>query len=262
MTMESEASDIRQLMTGIEERGTLVVVFADSKYQAVLDRWLAAIDALGVRNHVVIALDQPLFEALSRRGLAVLHRPCPEELGSLWIHRTHVLLEILEAGFDVVHSDADAIWRKNPLEDYIYDKGFDLIFSPGTYWPLDAHRRWGFVLCCGFYYVRSNEATLVFFRELAGAVRIELDDQVCVNRLLLNRGLEWRMQDSYELVVDGRQVKCYSRPTEGDAGGLKVCVLPHAQFQRLPACEDHLYIQHWLSKKTAESKLEVLDQGS
>ena len=259
--MKTEASDPAQLFEAVQVNGTLVVVFSDSKYQSVLDRWLEAIKPLNIRNCVVVALDEPLWEEMVRRGIAVLYRPCPANLESLWIHRTDVLLELLEAGFHLIHSDADAIWRKNPLDAFIHDKGHDLIFSPGTYWPLDVHREWGFVLCCGFFYARSNAKTLAFFVELAKAVRIDRDDQVSLNRLLLARGLAWEAQASYELVIKGRSVRFYTEPAEGLAGDLKVCVLPHAQFQRLPAAGDDLYIQHWLTDKTALSKLAVNDAG-
>lgn len=257
----SEANDPRKLFGTIQEKGTLVVVFADSNYQVVLDRWLEAIELLGVRNYVVIALDQALLDEMVRRGIAVLYRPHPANIESLWIHRTDVLLELLEAGFNLLHSDADAFWRKNPLNEFIYDRGHDLIFSPGTYWPPEVHSEWGFVLCCGFFYAQSNSKTLAFFAELAQTVRDDLDDQVSLNRLLLRRGLAWRAQDFYELEIRGKSVRYYTEPAEGNAGELKVCVLPHAQFQRLPAAEDDLYVQHWLSDKTALSKLEVIDGG-
>ena len=259
--MKSESSDPRQLLDTVQENGTLVVVFANSEYQTVLDRWLDAIEPLGVRNYVVVALDQTLWEEMARREIAVLYRPCPANLESLWVHRTDVLLELLEAGYNLVHSDADALWLKNPLDDFIYDKGHDLIFSPGTYWPPEVHSEWGFVLCCGFFYAQCNAQTLAFFTELAQAVRIDRDDQICVNRLLLERGLSWESQDSYELVIRGKSVKYFTGPAEGNAGELNVCVLPHAQFQRLPAAEDDLYIQHWLSDKSALSKQEVINPG-
>lgn len=260
--MKPEASDYVRLLDAVQENGTLVVVFANSTYQAVLDRWLAAIKRLAVPNYVVVALDQPLLEEMKRRGIAVLYRPCPAKLDSLWIHRTDVLLELLEAGFHIVHSDADALWRRNPLDSYIYGKDYDLIFSPGTYWPLEVHREWRFVLCCGFFYAESNVRTREFFADLARAVRFERDDQICVNRILLERGLVWEAQESYEMAIRGHTVRYYVKATEGRAGELKVCVLPHAQFQRLPAAGDDIHIQHWLSDKMALSKLEVNDAGT
>lgn len=256
--MKPEASDSLRFLDGVQESGTLVVVFANSEYKAVLDIWLSALQPLGVRNYVVVALDQPLLEEMRKRRTNVLYRPCPANLKSLWIHRTNVLLELLEAGFHIVHSDADAIWRRNPLDSYIYGKDHDLIFSPGTYWPLDVHNKWQFVLCCGFFYARSNVRTREFFADLAQAVRLEHDDQICVNRILMERGLVWDAQESYEMAIRGHTVRYYVEAAAGRAGELKVCVLPHAQFQRLPAAEDDIHIQHWLSDKSALSKLEVI----
>jgi Nucleotide-diphospho-sugar transferase len=257
--MMNEAGHPRQLPETSQNKGPLVVVFADSKYQVVLDKWLEAIQRLGIHNYLVVALDHSLCEEMEQRRISALYRPCPANLESLWIHRTDVLLELLKAGYDLVHSDADAFWIKNPLDEFIYDKDHDLIFSPGTYWPQEVHRKWGFVLCCGFFYAQSNSKTLAFFEELAQAVRIDRDDQVSLNRLLLQRGLVWKLQDSYELKIRGKSVKFFTQPAEGNAGDLKICVLPHAQFQRIPAAEDDLYIQHWLSDKTALAKLKVID---
>ena len=50
---------------------------------------------------------------------------------------------------DFVHSDADAVWLKNPLISF-GKTAFDLLASQGTIWPLDVFEQWRFVLCCGF----------------------------------------------------------------------------------------------------------------
>ena len=260
--MTPDASELRSVVDSVEQDRTVVVVFADSKYKAVLDEWLVAIGQLGIPNFVVVALDEQLLTELVGRDIAVLYRPCPADLESLWIHRTDVLLELLEAGYNLVHSDADALWRKDPFDDFIAGLGSDLIFSPGTYWPADVYREWGFVLCCGFFYAASNTRTRAFFAELTKAVRIDRDDQVSLNRLLLQRGLTWPEQESYELVVQERSIRFFREPALGKAGELEVCVLPHAQFQRLPEARDELYIQHWLADKNSQSKINVIESGN
>jgi hypothetical protein len=70
-------------------------------------------------------------------------------------------------GYDVLFSDVDMIWFKDPLE-YFHDKSspmynFDIYFqddgSRGLFYaPYSANT--------GFYYIRNNDKTLYFFNSL------------------------------------------------------------------------------------------------
>jgi hypothetical protein len=237
---------------------TLIVVFANYAYFNVLENWLEAISRIAVDNYRVIALDQALYDVLQARKAPVLFRPCSADLKQLWVHRIEVILDLLEEGYDVIHSDADAVWLKNP-QKYLDDLSCDMLFSQGTFWPLDVHRKWKFVLCCGFFMIRSSTHTIRFFRRIRKRVLAEKDDQISCNRQLLEEGIVWDVpQNVYILTFGGREFVCSSSVIEGKGRTLSAAVLPHRLFQRIAEPCPEAYVKHLISEKTSDDVMEVL----
>lgn len=246
----------------LQINNTIIIVFANNCYLPVLNNWLYAIERLGITNYLIIALDEVLLAHLQSRHVPVLLRPCDPVLESLWIHRIAVIQEILMTGYDVLHSDADAVWLKDPLQKYIYAQPYDMIFSQGTVWPPDVHKVWHFVLCCGFFFIKANASTLRFMAELSERVIKDKDDQVSVNRLLLERTMQWQNKKGYALNYQDKDINCFHEVLAGNGGGLRVALLPHAGFQRLNDCEDEVYVKHILSAKKTANILQVLQENN
>ena len=238
---------------------SLILVFANNAYFKVLENWLAFISAHDINNYLVIALDAEVYERLQKSQKTVLFRPCGNGLGDLWVHRIHVINEFLEKGIDVIHSDADAVWLKNPL-GYINEQDSDIVFSQGTFWPRDVHEKWGFVLCCGFFFIKSNSRTLQFMKDLKKRVELDKDDQVSVNRELLERDIEWEHFEFYERSFKDIKFKCFDQDIKGSAGDISVTLLPHAKFQRVHEVSEDPYIKHMVSEKNSLAILERLDE--
>ena len=54
---------------------------------------------------------------------------------------------LIACGIDFVHSDADAVWLRDPIPEYFGPgETADLVASQGTRHPPDVFGRWGFVL--------------------------------------------------------------------------------------------------------------------
>ena len=166
-----------------------IIVFSNYNYLPVLENWLVAMQLLKIENIIIVALDEELHNYMTKKNIPSVLRPCGLDLGELWIHRVKVLLELMEEGYDLIHSDADAVWLKNPLP-YLNSIKQDMIFSQGTYWPKDIHKEWGFVLCCGFFYIKNNKNTLTFVKELYERVKEDKDDQISCNRLLMESNIK------------------------------------------------------------------------
>lgn len=238
----------------------LIAVFANDAYRPVLQNWMAAMQRIGIRNYMVVALDRKLFCYLEARGVRTLYRPCEPALGELWIHRLNVISELLERGHDVIHSDADAVWLKNPLP-YLDALPHDMLFSQGTVWPPDVQEQWGFVLCCGFFMLRSNVRTRSFVRKLKARVRRDRDDQISCNRLLCETGTRWEeARQPYPLTFRGTGLICSPEVREGHCGDLTLALLPHRLFQRLFEEHEGVYVRHLLSEKSSEGVMQVLER--
>ncbi len=240
--------------------GALIVVFANYDYLPVLQNWIAAMRLIDIENFTIIALDDKLYQYLKKQGITTLLRPCELDLEKLWIHRTDVILELIEKGHDIIHSDADAIWLKDP-QPYLEKLSQDMIFSQGTIWPPDVQEKWGFVLCCGFFFLRSNSQTLQFVRELAQRVRKDKDDQASCNRLLLEQNVIWdKPSDLYTMNSKGHQFICSKQVRTGKSKNLHIALLPNFTFQRVFEETNNVYIRHLLSEKNSDHILEVLEQ--
>ncbi len=235
-----------------------IVVFANYSYLPVLENWIEALKRINVNNFLIVSLDEELHHYLQEKKVNSILRPCELDLGKLWIHRIDVILELMEKGHDIIHSDADAIWLKDPLP-YLNDLPQDMIFSQGTIWPPDVQEKWGFVLCCGFFLLRSNPKTLQFMRDLLKRVNKDKDDQVSCNRLLLEMGADWNSPDKpYTIDFREKQFICSETVRYGKYGKLSLALLPHKKFQRIFEKTDDVYIRHLISEKNSENIVDVL----
>ncbi len=239
----------------------LIIVFANYDYLNVLENWLAAIKKLDINNYVIISLDNKLHKYLKKKNINSRLRPCELDLGKLWIHRVDIVLELLEEGYDVIHSDADAVWIRNP-QPFLKELSYDMIFSQGTIWPPDIHEKWGFVLCCGFFMIRSNDNTRLFVKRLADRVREDKDDQVSCNRLLQEDGLTWDIpNETYKLTFRNHTFICSNECMIGKTKSLSTVLLPHSKFQRIVEPSDDVYVKHLISEKNSDDIMEILAEN-
>jgi hypothetical protein len=241
----------------------LIVTFVDSKYLPLLQIWLSRLRQLGVDRVKVFCLDAMTRDWCEAQQVTAAQIPWAGDLGDLWVQRTLVFSELLAAGEQFIHSDVDAIWLKNPLRSgsacALED---ELIFSQGTVWPADVYERWGFVLCCGWFWAKPTPGARVFFRALEADVQTTRDDQISANRLLARAGARWShgRAGDYELPFSGRLVQCWSRPIRATilAGQLSVASLPQREFQRLPEDSANAIVKHFWTPQNCKQKMDAL----
>jgi hypothetical protein len=249
-----------------ERAGTegTIIAFADSRYLEVLMNWLVALAAHRIENYLIIALDRRLYAFLQARGLPVVLSALDGDLRALWIRRIEVFSDLCAAGVDFVHSDVDAVWLRDPRDQFLNDREADLTISQGTVWPPDVHRRFGFVLCCGLFRLRSTPRTQQLLGELRHHVSGTGDDQVSLNQLVAARDPRWEIAQEQAYYTEGNGLRflcCRSAIRATGADGLRISVLPHHLFQRLPVVgPEPPYVQHLLTPKDPDAKLRAFAQ--
>jgi hypothetical protein len=241
----------------------LIVTFADSQYLPLLAVWLDSLRRLGLNRIRVYCLDAATSTWCRTQGADAAEVAWAGDLRDLWVQRIRIFSALLNAGEEVIHSDTDAIWIRNPLQVGSLAKcSEDLVFSQGTVWPPDVHDRWGFVLCCGWFWARPSLAVRGFFHALEADVQVTGDDQLSVNRLLAAAGAQWnhRGPSEYQLPFAERLVQCWSEPIRATIPGtpLTIALLPHCEFQRLPEISDRAIVKHYVTPKNCAQKLLVL----
>lgn len=239
----------------------IIVTFVNEAYIPVARNWLAALDAVGVGAQArIVALDAVTRDAFPAE--LVLYQPCnAADLANLWTFRVRVLRALLADTAGLIHSDADAVWMRDP-RPMIADCAADMVFSQGTVWPPDVHLRQGIVLCCGFFYLRNTKPVNRFMMQLEARVAQDSDDQISVNRLLDESGLEWSVKEPYTIPFRDTAFVASRQIIRSKGKYLpSVAVLPHHLFPRLMDEPDpNVIVAHPFSHKNCVDKITVLSR--
>lgn len=250
--MSSAAKDdaILRAAERVARDGSVVVAYSNWAYRAMLLNWLIAIDRLEVRNLVLVALDEKIYDFLERRGFEPVSCPTPNKLEDIRTTRVRIPANLVRNGFSVVQSDIDAVWLRDPREEYFERSGSSLTISQGTYWPRPSYHAWGFVLCTGLYAIESTPSTIDLMDRWLTDIEITGSDQKSLNRLLLSDGVRWHRDrvTAREWRFRHRNMTTYEEVLSGDCAkaGLRIQLLPHSLFQRAPVEHPSPYVVHYL----------------
>ncbi len=247
---------------------TTIVTFVSEPYIPVGINWLKTISSLETGADIrIVSLDEATRNAFPPS--VILHRPVESGgLAGLWIHRTAVLRELLDQGHGVVHSDADAVWVRNPLP-MMEECGAEMVFSQGTVWPPDVHARRGIVVCCGLFYMRSTPSVREFMARAQRQVVLDLetdkglDDQVAINRLIDRDLIKWVITgETYNIGFRDLRFTASLETMRGESAcGPTVAVLPHHRFPRVVTeIGPEVMVAHPFSGKTCADKEAVLSR--
>ena len=161
-------------------------------------------------NVMILATDAASAEFFLDHGWPAVYHPSPMQTGYLkhekgrthwtrmhvWFERVRAVQHLLQLGYTVVHSDADALWFKNPLPelDALAKSGHDLIFSRGNA-AGGKNAGHGLGVCGGFYYAAPSAGSVAFFTDVLRAMHARnMPDQPAMNSLLWAGGVG-RSQD-------------------------------------------------------------------
>lgn len=259
--MKTEASFLEQLSSLPLQSGgaPLILIFCDWRYREILDNWLASAARLNINNLLIIALDVHLYDYCTRIGIPCALVENTGNLRDLWTLRISVFKSLIDQGVDFIHSDADAVWLRDPMSEYFYRfEELSMLFSQGTIWPARVQELWGFVLCCGLFMMRSGPATRKFLEKLDESVQKTGDDQVSVNEVLALDGVKWRLKSKGTLNMGKHKIIISDHVAVGDHPEMRIGMLPFRKFPRLHIKNDFPYVSHILTPKEAGAKKEVM----
>lgn len=190
----SEYRSLEKMLTPIVDNDNLIITQVAYNYFPIFEIWYYAMQRLGVHNILLIALDPLTAERAKELGVTCYFLPIfgfqKSARRLIWTETLKVRQEILNLGVNYLHSDADAIWLKD-VREQIFQHDTDFVTSIAYGTPKLAMESWGFVMCLGFYYCRSNENTRAVYRkyiELSAALG---HDQNGLNQLFLDSDIKW-----------------------------------------------------------------------
>lgn len=239
------------------------LVFANWAYREVLLNWLVASARVELTNIVIVAYDRRLERFLRRRGFDCVFLPMKPGKSNLW-WRMFVFYALCEAEVDFVHCDADAVLLKNPAESLNEFPSADLVASQGTVHPKNVVDMTGFVVCMGFFLIRSNKRTRAFMKRALERAPHDGTDQSAVNNTLLEWVTVWTgpIDCSSTLEYKGKPFRVFPQAlVSRTAEELATVLLPHHLFQRyFLGLEHNPVLVHPLARQHGHTKMKKLSE--
>lgn len=230
---------------------TVALVFGTVDFVEIILNWCLFALRAGVRWFVVVAMDTQLHETLAaphlRSSDQVLLLPRVRSEG-VTIDKLTVIgerqrfgLRVLEAGLNVVHSDADALWLRDPTALFA---GGDITAERIWGKPLSVVGAWGAAICTGFYFLRATPAVVSVAREVQAGIAKkrrqqpgwQASDQYYINTVLHAHGVSWEARRKMAGQDDFHSRMYASDAHRGNVstpmGSIRLKMLPHGVVPR------------------------------
>lgn len=245
-----ELPTLRRAAAHSSDGSTVALVFATADFHALVSNWACHAFDAGVHWFVIVAMDAELNKLLQRRPGLVKHSLLLPRVrsGDVSLTKLNVIGErqrfgraVLEHGFNVVHSDADALWLRDPTPLF---QGGDVVAERIWGKSRSVVSAWGAAICTGFYFLRSTPAV----RELARTVQAEIahkrtrqsswqaSDQFYVNVILHKHGVRWlsdeKMAGAADLSTRFHDPNITIGVATLPSGAIRLQMLPHRVVPR------------------------------
>nr|XP_054751822.1 uncharacterized protein LOC129257510 [Lytechinus pictus] len=197
-------------LTDPKTHSPVILASTNKAFMNFTDNWLESVKRSGIRSGVtLVAEDREAFNYLNNRTdieLNVVLNDVSESPGErlqfdspaykqLVNKRPSYILQILSSGHDVLFSDVDIVWLKNPLPFFTNDTN-DIWLQEDRHEPT--------VYCAGFTFYRSTPATIALVTEWVQTLALHptYPDQRVLNGLL--RKKRWQGDAIKKAVMDSR----------------------------------------------------------
>lgn len=184
---------MRSVIDKVIINNTIILSALNYGYRGIMMNWVCNMRHLGITNYVIAALDADLYKFAYTRGLPTyLENTIFQGLNASIISdasygsdsfkqltkmKSRVVVRLLKEGYNVVWSDSDIIYFRNPLQHmWSYNADLSIQTNAPDNEPMNGRRR----LNSGLYLVRSNPATIRTFEEIIQfASKSRMSEQPC-----------------------------------------------------------------------------------
>lgn len=178
----------------------------------------------------------------------------------IWKLRVTVVGCLLASGFDVLLSDADALWVDDPMQDLGSPRNNEssIIASRGLF-PFPLGRKWGSTMCMGFALFRASGLGMLEWQHIMGRIVGDTgDDQIALNNAGEELGIVWDTESDMRYVKSTREGRGVV-PGLSTAKGVEfsVVLLPHSRYTRICSgtlLSNETVVAHCISRQKADDK--------
>jgi hypothetical protein len=287
LTAVIDPGTLAEVAAAASNNSNLIFTLVSKEYIQTGLNWIRATQRLGIDDFLVICGDQFAYETLSGLGIHTVRAHINEgELDASFLSRVGfsakglamtalkfpVARLLVGAGYNVIFSDADAVWLRDPRP---YIDGSDIAFQRIDHHPAPVSRLWGFAACTGFVCFAHGAETVAFLDRCIEHHRSFHSDQVALNVALLQGEPSWHCghagwtppgnANHYDRA--SRRIafaKVMRSPIIGQLSqrSLQLLALPHDKFWRhhwIPNPLTDMVICHPNSPKNDAEKMKILD---
>ena len=270
----------------INNDGKIIITFVSLEYLNIGLNWVESLNKIGINNYLILAADKETNKILNERkinnillnlDLSVfnLSYVSPNGFTSKGLAITALKFPIakflLQRGYDVIISDADAILLQEPFVHFPLLT--DIAFQRVAYFPKIIVNLWGFSACSGFIFMRTNERTISFCQNCILLNQLIHSDQLVLNLSLLEGEAVWSQPNSVlnsranitsemEIDIFENFIKLAHSPIYGcmQKNNCTILALPSTKFWRHDWIEynylNQIVLSHPNSEKNEYSKIE------
>ncbi|GJQ12037.1 hypothetical protein GpartN1_g3828.t1 [Galdieria partita] len=248
---------------------SVILVAMNYGYRSFLMNFVCNLRQLGLfpGNLIVAALDEDMYRFAFTRGLPVYFENTvyskedaasvvaasygSDSFKKLTKMKSRVVLRILKLGYDVIWTDCDIVWFRNPIP-YLQSQNADLIIqsnAPDNENPNERRR-----INSGFYLARSNPHTIEAFEDVIQfAAKSRMTEQPCFYDLWCGKQGENAKGKDRCIYKDKFQVLLLDRKLFPNGITEGIWDSPAGKIQQL---FPHLYILHNNWVKGNQGKME------
>lgn len=186
----------------------------------------------------------------------------------IWRLRIKVTACLLAAGFDVIASDADALWIHDPMtemESAAHNES-SIVASRGHF-PFPLGRKWGSTMCMGFALFRASGMGMEVWQQVMQRIGDEIgDDQIALNNAADELGIVWDSYSDMRFEAStgvGRGVVPSLTTTTGV--NFTVTLLPHSRYTRkcsTTPISNETVVAHCVARKNAGAKTSWMQESN
>ncbi|KAL0651633.1 hypothetical protein Bca4012_094324 [Brassica carinata] len=207
---ESVNPRLANILKSIAVDKEVIVALANANVKAMLEVQIASVKRLGIKNYLVVALDDYIESFCKQNDVAYYKRDPDKDVDAVGKTggnhavsglKFRVLREFLQLGYGVLLSDVDIVFLKNPFSHLYRDSdvesmsdghsnmtayGFNDVFDePAMGWARYAHTMRIWVFNSGFFYLRPTVASVELLDRVAERLsKAKLWDQAVFNEEL------------------------------------------------------------------------------
>lgn len=195
---ESVNPRLAKILEDVAVNKEIIVAVANSNVKSMLEVWFNSIKKVGLKNYLVVALDDAIVDFCNSNEVPVYKRDPDEIVDSIGKTggnhvvsglKFRILREFLQLGYSVLLSDVDIVYLQNPFNylqrdsdvesmtdghDNMTAYGYNDVFDePAMGWARYAHTMRIWVYNSGFFYIRPTIPAIELLDRVAGRLSRE-----------------------------------------------------------------------------------------